>query len=358
MNEKSIILTGGGTAGHVSLNEAIIPSLFEAGYKVHYIGSKDGIEKELIGNAFPDLPYHSISSGKLRRYFSMKNFTDPFKVLAGVGQALSIIKKVKPTVIFSKGGFVSVPVVVAAKLANVPVVVHESDVTPGLANKIALPFASHIFTVFKETMKHLPSDKTTNTGSIIRQQLFEGKKEAGLAYCGFSTDKKVLLVMGGSLGSVVINDALRENLPALLQQYQIIHLCGKGNIDEGLTNLNGYKQFDYVTTELPDLLYAADLIVSRAGSNSIFEFLALHKPMLLIPLSAAKSRGDQILNARLFKNQGFAQVLDEDTMTSAIFLKAVQQLDTKADDMIDKMLDVEQPKTPAEMVSLITQYEK
>ena len=358
MNEKTIILTGGGTAGHVSLNEAIIPSLIEAGYNVHYIGSHDGIEKELIGNAFPTLPYHSISSGKLRRYFSVQNFTDPFKVLAGVAQAFSIIKKVKPTVIFSKGGFVSVPVVIAAKLANIPVVVHESDVTPGLANKISLPFASHIFTVFKETMKHLPSDKATCTGSIIRQQLFEGNREQGLALCGFTFEKKVLLVMGGSLGSVVINDALRGNLPKLLEQYQVIHLCGKGNRDISLENLEGYCQFEYVTTELPNLLYAADYIVSRAGSNSIFEFLALHKPMLLIPLSAAKSRGDQILNANLFKKQGFAQVLDEEELTKESFMRAIEQLVSNSDDMIDQMLDVEHPKTPQEMVALITQYEK
>lgn len=358
MKAKSIILTGGGTAGHVSLNEAIIPSLIEANYDVHYIGSQDGIEKELIGNAFPELPYHSIASGKLRRYFSMQNFTDPFKVLMGIGQAFSIIKKVKPSVIFSKGGFVSVPVVIAAKLANIPVVVHESDVTPGLANKIALPFASHIFTVFKETVKHLPNDKATCTGSIIRQQLFEGNRERGLAYCGFTADKKVLLIMGGSLGSVVINEAVRENLTQLRERYQIIHLCGKGNVNPSLEGLEGYRQFEYVTDELPNLLYAADFIVSRAGSNSIFEFLALHKPMLLIPLSAAKSRGDQILNARLFKQQGFAHVLDEDTMTNASFYKAVALLAANADEMIDKMLDVEQPKTPAEMVSLITQYEK
>ncbi|MEG0473890.1 MAG: undecaprenyldiphospho-muramoylpentapeptide beta-N-acetylglucosaminyltransferase [Solibacillus sp.] len=357
MKEKTIILTGGGTAGHVSLNEAIIPSLIEAGYNVHYIGSHDGIEKELIGNAFPELPYHSISSGKLRRYFSMKNFSDPFRVMAGVVQAFTIIKKIKPTIIFSKGGFVSVPVVVAAKLANVPVVVHESDVTPGLANKLALPFASHIFTVFKETMKHLPNDKATCTGSIIRQQLFDGDKARGLSYCGFTDDKKVLLVMGGSLGSVVINDALRENLDVLLEDYQIIHLCGKGNLDERLTSRAGYKQFDYVTTELPDLLYASDYIVSRAGSNSIFEFLALHKPMLLIPLSAAKSRGDQILNARLFKQQGFADVLDEESISKDSFLRAIKNLEAHAEDIQDRMLDVEQPKTPAEMVSLITQYE-
>ena len=358
MKDKSIILTGGGTAGHVSLNEAIIPSLIEAGYNVHYIGSHEGIEKELIGNAFPEVPYHSISSGKLRRYFSMQNFSDPFKVLAGIGQAFTIIRKVKPTVIFSKGGFVSVPVVIAAKLANVPVVVHESDVTPGLANKLALPFASHIFTVFKETVNHLPSDKATCTGSIIRQQLFDGDRAQGLALCGFIPEKKVLLVMGGSLGSVVLNNALRGNLETLLKTYQVIHLCGKGNVEERFETIPGYKQFDYVTTELQDLLYAADYIVSRAGSNSIFEFLALHKPMLLIPLSAAKSRGDQILNANLFKKQGFAHVLEEEQLNEATFLQAVMNLEENADTILDKMLDVERPKTPKEMVTLITQYEK
>lgn len=355
---KTIILTGGGTAGHVSLNEAIIPSLIEAGYKVHYIGSHEGIEKELIGNAFPEVPYHSISSGKLRRYFSMKNFTDPFRVVAGVGQALSVIRKVKPTVIFSKGGFVSVPVVIAAKLANVPVVVHESDVTPGLANKLALPFASHIFTVFKETVKHLPNDKATCTGSIIRQQLFEGNRARGLKLCDFTNDKKVLLVMGGSLGSVVLNEALRSNLQYLLKTYQIIHLCGKGNLDERLQGIVGYKQFEYVTTELPDLLHAADKIVSRAGSNSIFEFLALHKPMLLIPLSAAKSRGDQIQNARLFEKQGFAHVLEEEQLDQISFLAALEKVAEKSEAMVDTMIDAERPKTPREMVALITQYEK
>ena len=357
-DNKTIILTGGGTAGHVSLNEAIIPSLQEAGYSVHYIGSHEGIEKELISGAFPDVPYHSISSGKLRRYFSMKNFTDPFKVLAGIGQAFSSIRKVKPSVIFSKGGFVSVPVVIAAKLANVPVVVHESDVTPGLANKLALPFASHIFTVFKETVKHLPSDKATCTGSIIRQQLFEGNREKGFALCGFTANKPVLLVMGGSLGSVVLNDALRSNIHELLKTYQIIHLCGKGNVDESLLGIEGYKQFDYVTTELPDLLHVADIIVSRAGSNSIFEFLALHKPMLLIPLSAAKSRGDQILNANLFKKQGFAHVLEEERLNSTSFMTALQALTRDREKILDTMIDAERPKTPKEMVALITQYEK
>ena len=358
VRQKSIILTGGGTAGHVSLNQAIIPELLAQDYVVHYIGSHDGIEKELIGDAFPQVTYHEIASGKLRRYFSFKNFTDPFRVVLGIGQALSVIRKVKPKIIFSKGGFVSVPVVIAAKLANVPVVVHESDVTPGLANKIALPFASHIFTVFKETMQHLPNDKATCTGSIIRQQLFEGDKERGLKLCGFEGNKKVLLVMGGSLGSVVLNEALRENLKQLLPLFNIVHLCGKGNLDESLQHVEGYRQFEYVTDELSDILFMSNFVVSRAGSNSIFEFLSLRKPMLLIPLSAAKSRGDQILNANLFKRQGFAHVLEEEALTKDSFLASVELLVKSEEQIIDKMLDAERPKTPSEMVNLILQYEK
>ncbi|UDK96926.1 undecaprenyldiphospho-muramoylpentapeptide beta-N-acetylglucosaminyltransferase [Lysinibacillus sphaericus] len=358
MKQQTIILTGGGTAGHVSLNQAILPSLLELGYDVHYIGSEQGIEKELIGEAFPDVPFYGIASGKLRRYFSMKNFTDPFKVLAGIMQAFRIIKKVKPEVIFSKGGFVSVPVVMAAKVAGVPVVIHESDVTPGLANKIALPFASHIFTIFEETLQHLPKEKATCTGSIIRQELFNGNKAKGLAFCGFTASKPVLLVMGGSLGSVVLNDALRHNLSELLQTFQVIHLCGKGNKDDSLESMKGYKQFDYVTTELPDLLHAADFVVSRAGSNSIFEFLALHKPMLLIPLSAQKSRGDQILNAKLFKKQGYAEVLQEEELTKETFMKSVYTLTARKSEIIPAMEKTQRPKTPNEMAKLILQYKK
>ncbi|RHW37571.1 undecaprenyldiphospho-muramoylpentapeptide beta-N-acetylglucosaminyltransferase [Lysinibacillus yapensis] len=358
MKHKSIILTGGGTAGHVSLNQAIIPSLRKEGYDVHYIGSYDGIEKELITQSFPDVPYHHISSGKLRRYFSMKNFSDPFKVLAGVGQAYAVIRKVKPTMIFSKGGFVSVPVVIAAKLAKIPVVIHESDVTPGLANKIALPFASHIFTIFQDTLNYLPSEKATCTGSIVREELFSGNALKGKKRCGFTDHKKVLLVMGGSLGSVVLNDSLRSNLPDLLKTYNVIHLCGKGNSDSSLDSLKGYKQFEYVTNELPDLLHAADFVVSRAGSNSIFEFLALKKPMLLVPLSAAKSRGDQILNAKLFEKQGFAHVLEEEMLSKSTFMKAIETLTKRSPEYLDAMEKAERPKTPAEMVKLLLQYEK
>lgn len=246
----------------------------------------------------------------------------------------------------------------AAKLAGVPVVIHESDVTPGLANKIALPFASHVFTIFEETLKHLPQEKATCTGSIIRPELFEGERAKGLSFCGFSTLKPVLLVMGGSLGSVVLNEALRQNLPELLKQFHIIHLCGKGNYDQALETMPGYKQFEYVTTELPDLLHAADFIVSRAGSNSIFEFLALHKPMLLVPLSAQKSRGDQILNANLFKKQGYAEVLQEEELTKESFMKSVHTLTECKAEMVEKMSKTQKPKTPDEMATLILHYKK
>lgn len=358
VSKKTIVLTGGGTAGHVSLNEAIIPALQEAGYSVHYIGSRNGIEKELITKNFPEIPYHSISSGKLRRYFSLKNFTDPFRVLAGIGQAYAVLKKAKPSIVFSKGGFVSVPVVIAAKLSNIPVVIHESDVTPGLANKLAQPFASHIFTVFQETLNYLPKNKATCTGSVVREQLFKGNKLRGLKLCQFAPGKPVLLVMGGSLGSVVLNDAIRSNLSKLLENFNIIHLCGKGNMDPQLSDIKGYKQFEYVTKELPDLISASDFVVSRAGSNSIFEFLALQKPMLLIPLSSAKSRGDQILNAKLFKNQGFAEVLEEEQLTKETFMEALQTLIQKKDAILGAMSKAERPKTPKEMVELILQYEK
>lgn len=358
MSEKIIVLTGGGTAGHVSLNQAIIPSLEDQGFTIHYIGSKDGIEVELIRDAFPHIQYHAISSGKLRRYVSLKNFTDPFRVMNGLKQAFMLLKKIKPSVIFSKGGFVSVPVVMAGKLAGIPVVFHESDVTPGLANKLAIPFAHHIFTVFKETLQHLPSEKSSCTGSIIRSELFKGNRANGLRYCGFKGEKKVVLIMGGSQGSSVLNDAIRSNLPELIASFDIIHLCGKGKVDKQLIQIVGYKQFEYVTTELPDLIHAADTIVSRAGSNSIFEFLALRKPMLLIPLSKQKSRGDQLLNANLFKEQGWAIVLEEEEVTSSSFMKALIKLDERSQRMKIVMEQTEVPKTPHEMVQLITSFAK
>lgn len=332
---KRIVLTGGGTAGHVTPNIALLPELKRQGYDVHYIGSYEGIERKLIEEF--DIPYYGISSGKLRRYFDPKNFSDPFKVIKGYKEASSLIKKLQPNVVFSKGGFVAVPVVLAAKKRKVPIIIHESDMTPGLANKICIPSATKICANFPETLKTLPEGKAVLTGSPIRRELFSGNKLAGLEFCGFTAKKPVLLIIGGSLGSQVVNDAVRAILPILLKNYQIIHLCGKGKLDETLNQTEGYAQFEYIKKELSDLLDAADVIISRAGANAICEILALRKPNILIPLSAAASRGDQILNAASFEKQGFSYVIKEEDLSKDTLMKAITEVFENKRKYIDTM---------------------
>ena len=321
---KRIILTGGGTAGHVTPNIALLPRLKELGYDIQYIGSYEGIEKKLIEEM--QIPYYGISSGKLRRYFDLKNFSDPFKVLKGYAEARKLMKKLKPDIVFSKGGFVSVPVVMAAHRAHIPVICHESDMTPGLANKLTAPFATKICCNFPETVKYLPAGKAVLTGSPIRQELRSGDPEAARRFCGFTSDKPVLMVIGGSLGSANVNNAVREILPQLLPDFQIVHLCGKGKLDSSLTGTKGYVQFEYIKAELADLFALADVVVSRAGANAICELLDLRKPALLIPLGSNASRGDQILNAESFRSQGFCEVLTEDDLTSQRLLDTIHDL--------------------------------
>lgn len=321
---KKIILTGGGTAGHVTPNIALIPELQKRNYEIHYIGSKDGIETKLMADF--DIPYYGISSGKLRRYFDIKNFTDPVRIMKGYAEAAKILKTVKPDVVFSKGGFVTVPVVLAAKRKKIPCVLHESDISPGLANKLCIPSATAICANFPETLSHLPEEKAYLTGSPIRKELFSGNRLKGLDFCGFNTAKPVILVIGGSLGSVRVNEAVREILPELLEEYQVIHLCGKDKLDDSLNGLEGYVQFEYIQKELCDLLSAADLVISRAGANAICELLALHKPNILIPLSLEASRGDQILNAESFEKQEFSYVIQEEELTSERLLDAVKEV--------------------------------
>ena len=321
---KRIILTGGGTAGHVTPNIALLPRLKELQYDIHYIGSYNGIEKELIEQF--GIPYHGISSGKLRRYFSLQNFTDPFRVIKGFGEAKKLIKLLEPDVIFSKGGFVSVPVVMAGKKCKVPTIIHESDMTPGLANKLSIPSATKVCCNFPETVAHLPADKAVLTGSPIRQELLSGDKAKALEFTGLTYDKPVILVIGGSLGAVAVNNAVRSVLPELLKDFQVIHLCGRNKLDASLQGLEGYVQYEYIKDELKDLFALTDIVISRAGANAICELLALHKPNLLIPLSANASRGDQILNARSFERQGFSMVLEEEELTDESLLSAVHHL--------------------------------
>ena len=348
---KRIILTGGGTAGHVTPNIALLPRLKELNYDIHYIGSYNGIEKELIEQF--GIPYHGISSGKLRRYFSVQNFTDPFRVLKGLGEAKKLVKVLDPDVIFSKGGFVSVPVVLAGKSRHVPTIIHESDMTPGLANKISMPSAVKICCNFPETMKHLPDGKAVLTGSPIRQELLSGDKYKALEFLHFTSDKPVIMVVGGSLGSVAVNDAVRSVLPELLQSFQVVHLCGKGKIDESLKDLKGYAQFEYIKDELRDLFALADIVISRAGANAICELLALRKPNLLIPLSARASRGDQILNARSFERQGFSLVIEEEQLTKEALLNAVHNLYENRDTFVNAMHNSGQQDPIATIIGLI-----
>ena len=321
---KKIVLTGGGTAGHVTPNIALLPALRRAGYEISYMGSYDGIEKKLIADFA--IPYTGISTGKLRRYLDIKNLTDPFRVLKGFAEARKYLKEYRPDVVFSKGGFVSVPVVRAAAALGIPCIIHESDMTPGLANKLCFPVAEKICCNFPETMQMLPEGKAVLTGSPIRAELAQGNKIAGLDMCSFTANKPVIMVIGGSLGAANVNKAVRDALPRLLEDFQVVHLCGKDKIDNLLLATPGYKQFEYIKAELKDLFAMADIVISRAGANSICELLALKKPNLLIPLPAASSRGDQLLNAASFEAQGFSIVINEDDLTTDLLVAKVQEL--------------------------------
>ncbi|WP_440894823.1 undecaprenyldiphospho-muramoylpentapeptide beta-N-acetylglucosaminyltransferase [Amphibacillus sp. Q70] len=356
MKKKQIVLTGGGTAGHVMVNLAIIPILKQAGWSIDYIGSKQGIERELIEQQ-DDVIYHPISTGKLRRYLSIENIKDPFKVLGGIFQTLSILRKCKPQVIFSKGGFVSVPVLIAARLKGIPAVIHESDITPGLANKIAVPFAKKVLTTFPETLKHLPEEKASWIGAVVRPELFAGDRKRGLRLANLTEQKPVIMVMGGSAGAQRINQAVRDQLDEITKTHQIIHICGKGNLDPTV-NKFGYQQFEYVNQELPDLLAATDLVISRAGANAIFEFLALKKPMLLIPLSRQASRGDQILNAEAFEKQGYAHVLFEEDLTEEQFLHQVTDLIESTEKIKENMSNYERQDATERVIEEIFELAK
>lgn len=349
---KKIVLTGGGTAGHVTPNIALLPGLQELGYEVHYIGSYEGIESRLIADF--DIPYYGISTGKFRRYLDPKNFSDPFRVIKGYTEARRILKGLKPDIVFSKGGYVSVPVVRAAASLKIPCIIHESDMTPGLANKLCIPVARKVCCNFPETMQYLPKDKAVLTGSPIREELSKGNKIAALDLCGFDANIPVIMVIGGSLGAANVNKAVRDALPELLKDFQVVHICGKDKIDNMLLTTRGYKQFEYVKAELKDIFAMADVVISRAGANAICELLALQKPNLLIPLMAG-SRGDQILNAKSFESQGYSKVLMEDDITTQLLVDSVHELYFNKKIFIDAMSNSHQKNSIKSILNLIEQ---
>jgi UDP-N-acetylglucosamine--N-acetylmuramyl-(pentapeptide) pyrophosphoryl-undecaprenol N-acetylglucosamine transferase len=318
---KTIVLTGGGSGGHVTPNLALLPYLQERGYEVHYIGTRDGIESQLVQG----IPYHAIQAGKFRRYMSVRNITDPFRTLAGYFDAKKILKELNPSVVFCKGGFVSVPVAFAAHSMHIPTILHESDYTPGLANRLCIPKADKICLSFDVGAEKY-GNRAVVTGSPIRRELLRGDRQRGLAYCNLTDKKPVLMIMGGSLGAATLNDIVDANLGRLLDEFSIIHLRGKGNLNKLLHIKKDYAQFEYISEQMPDLFAAADIVLSRAGANAVFEFLALKKPALLIPLPLSASRGDQILNAKFFEKKGYAAVLEQEILTGDLLVESLQNL--------------------------------
>lgn len=353
---KKIMFTGGGSAGHVTVNMALIPYFTKEDWSIVYVGSYQGIEHQLM-EQFRTVQYVGISTGKLRRYAAWENVKDPFRILKGTYEAYRTMKNHRPSILFSKGGFVSVPVVIAAWLNRIPVIIHESDLTPGLANRISIPFAKKVCTTFKEASLNVSSSKAVHVGAIIREELRHGQKSRGYSFCDFVSSKPVMLIMGGSLGSRVINETVRRSLPQLLQDYQIIHICGKGQVDSAYAQ-RGYKQVEYVHEELADLFAIADFVVSRAGSNSIFEFLALCKPMLLIPLSKQASRGDQILNAEAFQRAGYCEILQEEQLTEQQLVQSIQKLVHQKDTMIERMKSYNLQHAVEQIIQLIESTSK
>ncbi|WP_454784111.1 undecaprenyldiphospho-muramoylpentapeptide beta-N-acetylglucosaminyltransferase [Legionella sp. WA2024007413] len=347
-----IVFTGGGTAGHVAPNLALIHEFSNKGWEIAYIGSAHGIEKQMIEPL--KIPFYGISSGKLRRYLSLKNLFDPFKIVFGIVQSFFLLNKLKPDVVFSKGGFVAFPVVLGAWLNRIPVVAHESDMSPGLANRLCFPFVNKICLTFAAGKKHFKKqDKIEVTGTPIRKQLFVGNSDHGRELCGFHAEKPCLLVIGGSLGAGSINRSIRKALPQLTREYQVIHICGKGKLEASLVNLKNYKQFEYANEELADLFAAASVIISRAGANSLYEILALGKPHILIPLPAEVSRGDQIQNARYFQKIGISLVIEDSALNTDILLQTLHELENNKRDINNKINELNIKSATDQLVAII-----
>lgn len=329
-----IAFTGGGTAGHVTPNIALMEKFRDLGWDMLYIGSSNGIERELVAQFDPQLPYYSISCEKLRRKFSFKTFLIPFKVPFGCLQACWYLLRNKVDVVFSKGGFVSLPVVIGAWLAGKPVIAHESDRSPGLANRIAFPFCRKICVTFATTQAYFRnSTKVVITGNPIRKSFFQVDKDAIRNKYGVDQQQPLLLVFGGSMGAESINRIIRQHLPELLRYYQVIHVCGKGKLDPQFDSYNSYQQFEYIGDDFPGLLATADYVISRAGSNSIYELLILHKPHILIPLNNQATRGDQVENAEYFRQQNISTVLYEHEIDAHTLLFALSELDERREEI-------------------------
>lgn len=338
---QTILFTGGGSAGHVTPNIALIHTFLAAGWNVVYIGSADGIEKEIISRV--EIPYYSVTTGKLRRYFSWRTLIEPFRIMLGIIQAFILCRKLKPNIVFSKGGFVAFPIVVGAWFNRIPIIVHESDLTPGLANKLSFPFADKICVTFQEGSEAIAARKRVVSGTPIRNGLLQGQAAKGRSFCQFNQQDPILLVLGGGQGAAIINQTIRTILPKLRESFQIVHVCGKGKMDTSLSYDDRYRQFEYLNDELADVFACSDLVVSRAGSNSLYELLCLKKLHIVIPLSKRASRGDQIVNARYFAKRGLSNVLFEEELSGDSLLSLITEVYSKKAEFCQRLSSFQLP---------------
>ena len=355
-SQCAIVFTGGGTAGHVTPNMALIESFKKDGLSMAYIGSIEGIEKKLIEDMH--IPYYAIQTGKLRRYLTWQHLFEPFKMVVGIFQSFFLLSRLSPQVIFSKGGFVSFPVVFSAWMKGIPVVAHESDMTPGLANKMSMPFVNKFCVNFPNAARYFKDPKQVFvTGTPVREVLLAGTKQQGLDLTKLNRDKAVVMVMGGSMGAKKINACVRSSLANLLKKYQVVHLCGKGNIDESLKAMEGYVQYEFLGGEMLAQVFAlSDMVISRSGANSLYELLTLAKPHLLIPLSKQASRGDQIDNAAYFEKQGVSVVIQESLLNEQTLLEGIESVMQHTDELRNKIKSLEFHSATAQVKQVIESF--
>lgn len=338
--KKKILFTGGGTVGHVTLNLILIPKFYKDGWEIHYIGDKHGIEYQQIKQLDIPVTFHAIATGKLRRYFSWQNVKDVFKVGFGILQSLIIIAKIRPAALFSKGGFVSVPPVIASKIVGVPVFVHESDLSMGLANKIAYKFATTMYTTFEQ---HKSLVKTKQVGAITKiSETGPNKEYINTILKEFDSNLKTILFVGGSAGAKVFNDFVTNN-PQLTNNYNVINLTGDSSLNRLSKNL---YRIDYVTKEYQSLMSLADFVVTRGGSNTIFELLALKKLQVIVPLGKEASRGDQLENAAYFVEKGYAKELLDSDLTVANLIACLSEFEVQKEEYLEKISQTKELKSP------------
>ena len=332
-----LLLSGGGTAGHVLPHIAVLDALRKRGEQVEvlYVGSRNGPEQSYAREW--GIPYKSIPVGKWRRYFDWKNLTDPLKVGAGVIKSLWIIQRFKPDVIFSKGGFVSVPILLAGHWLRVPIIIHDSDAVPGLTTRLTARWATKICLGYEAAAVYLPQkvqSKIVVTGIPIRKELLKANAATGRKLAHFNAKKPIVLIMGGSLGAASINRAVQASLPKLTRLAQILHVAGTGKAT--LRASSSYRPYEYVGSELVHFYAMADVVVMRAGANSLAELETLGKPMILIPLGQDVSHGDQMVNAELLRERGAAIVIQDHELTGAYLEKELTIL-LKSPQVLKKM---------------------